>query len=61
MKHLLGRTWDDPDVQDYVKTSLVPVVERDGKPVYEIAGKIITPEEVAGRIFGMIKSRFCCC
>ena len=38
-KQLVGKQWTDEDVQQAIKTSAVPLVERDGRPAYRFLYK----------------------
>ncbi|XP_078275556.1 heat shock 70 kDa protein 14 isoform X1 [Rhinoraja longicauda] len=59
VKQILGRCFDDPQVQKHVAESKCSVVNKDGRPGYEIDTgeelKFIPPEEVMELIFENMK------
>ncbi|XP_055509472.1 heat shock 70 kDa protein 14 [Leucoraja erinacea] len=59
VKQILGRCFDDPQVQKHVAESKCSVVNKDGRPRYEIDTgeemKVIPPEEVMELIFENMK------
>ncbi|XP_067861141.1 heat shock 70 kDa protein 14 [Heptranchias perlo] len=59
VKQILGRRFDDPQVQKHVAESKCSVIDKDGKPRYEIDTgeelKIVSPEEVMKLIFEKMK------
>uniref|UniRef100_A0A4W3GMG7 Heat shock protein 14 n=1 Tax=Callorhinchus milii TaxID=7868 RepID=A0A4W3GMG7_CALMI len=59
VKQILGRQFQDPQVQKHVAESKCSVIDKDGKPRYEIDTgedlKTITPEEVTKLIFEKMK------
>ncbi|CAL1352405.1 unnamed protein product [Linum trigynum] len=58
-KRLIGKKFDDPEVQSDLKYLPYPVVKnRDGKPCVEIEGNKInsfTPEEISAMVLGKMK------
>ncbi|CAI0454281.1 unnamed protein product [Linum tenue] len=59
VKRLIGKKFDDPEVQRDLKYLPYPVVERDGKPCVqvEVNGemKTFTPEEISAMVLGRMK------
>uniref|UniRef100_A0A8C9TLT3 Heat shock protein 14 n=1 Tax=Scleropages formosus TaxID=113540 RepID=A0A8C9TLT3_SCLFO len=59
VKQVLGRSFEDPEAQTHKSESKCPVVNKGGKPRYEIdageATKFVSPEEVAKLIFHKMK------
>ncbi|XP_048466190.1 heat shock 70 kDa protein 14 [Rhincodon typus] len=59
VKQILGRRFDDPQVQKHVTESKCSVIEKDGKPRYELdtgaERMIVPPEEVMKLIFAKMK------
>ncbi|XP_048409643.1 heat shock 70 kDa protein 14 [Stegostoma tigrinum] len=59
VKQILGRRFDDPQVQRHVTESKCSVIEKDGKPRYELdtgaERMIVPPEEVMKLIFAKMK------
>ncbi|XP_072327055.1 heat shock 70 kDa protein 14 [Scyliorhinus torazame] len=59
VKQILGRRFDDPQVQKHMAESKCSVIDKDGKPRYEIDTgeelKIVPPEEVMKLIFEKTK------
>ncbi|CAL1357646.1 unnamed protein product [Linum trigynum] len=58
-KRLIGKKFDDPEVQKDVKYLPYPVVERDGKPCVqlEVNGELVsfTPEEISAMVLWKMK------
>ncbi|XP_072922534.1 heat shock 70 kDa protein 14 [Hemitrygon akajei] len=59
VKQILGRCFDDPQVQKHLAESKCSLINKDGKPRYEIDTgeqlKVIAPEEVMQLIFEKMK------
>ncbi|PYI18423.1 putative ER Hsp70 chaperone BiP [Aspergillus violaceofuscus CBS 115571] len=59
IKRLIGRKFDDTDVQKDAKNFPYKVVNKDGKPVVKVevnqTPKILTPEEVSAMVLGKMK------
>ncbi|KAG5928355.1 78 kDa glucose-regulated protein [Claviceps africana] len=59
IKRLIGRKFNDKDVQNDVKTFPYKVAPKDGKPVVKVevhgAEKSFTPEEISAMILGKMK------
>ncbi|CAI0454269.1 unnamed protein product [Linum tenue] len=59
VKRLIGKKFDDPEVQNDIKYLPYPVVERDGKPCVEVEVngelKTFTPEEISAMVLGKMK------
>ncbi|PLB55607.1 78 kDa glucose-regulated protein precursor [Aspergillus steynii IBT 23096] len=59
IKRLIGRKFEDKDVQKDVKTFPYNIVKKDGKPVVEVdvnqTPKTLTPEEVSAMVLGKMK------
>ncbi|RLL99621.1 hypothetical protein CFD26_108229 [Aspergillus turcosus] len=59
IKRLIGRKFDDRDVQKDAKNFPFKVVNKDGKPVVKVevnkTPKIFTPEEVSAMVLGKMK------
>ncbi|KAL5693782.1 hypothetical protein EMGR_004320 [Emarellia grisea] len=59
IKRLIGRKFDDKDVQKDAKNFPYKVVNKDGKPVVKVevnkSPKIFTPEEVSAMVLGKMK------
>ncbi|XP_069084825.1 heat shock 70 kDa protein 14 [Pleurodeles waltl] len=59
VKQILGRRYDDPEAQKHISDSKCPVIEKDGKPKYEIdtgeSTKLVRPEDVASLVFKKMK------
>uniref|UniRef100_UPI00398E32BC heat shock 70 kDa protein 14 n=1 Tax=Pristiophorus japonicus TaxID=55135 RepID=UPI00398E32BC len=59
VKQILGRCFDDPQVQKHVAESKCSVIAKDGKPRYEIDTgeelKVVPPEEIMKLIFEKMK------
>ncbi|CAL1392277.1 unnamed protein product [Linum trigynum] len=59
VKRLVGKKFDDPEVQNDLKYLPYPVVERDGKPCVELEVngelKTFTPEEISAMVLGKMK------
>jgi len=59
VKRLIGRKFDDKDVQADMKHFPYQVIEKDGKPVVQVevngADKQFTPEEISAMILGKMK------
>ncbi|EAW18195.1 Hsp70 family ATPase KAR2 [Aspergillus fischeri NRRL 181] len=59
IKRLIGRKFDDRDVQKDAKNFPFKVVNKDGKPVVKVevnkSPKIFTPEEVSAMVLGKMK------
>jgi heat shock protein 5 len=59
VKRLIGREWSDPSVQSDIKHYPFKVVNKNGKPVVEVAvsgaKKTFTPEEISAMILGKMK------
>ncbi|CAI0454338.1 unnamed protein product [Linum tenue] len=59
VKRLIGKKFDDPEVQNDLKYLPYPVVERDGKPCVEVEVngelKTFTPEEISAMVLGKMK------
>ncbi|PKX98389.1 Hsp70 family ATPase KAR2 [Aspergillus novofumigatus IBT 16806] len=59
IKRLIGRKFDDRDVQKDAKNFPFKIVNKDGKPVVKVevnkSPKIFTPEEVSAMVLGKMK------
>ncbi|KAK7202639.1 dnaK-type molecular chaperone BiP [Myxozyma melibiosi] len=59
IKRLIGRNFNDKDVQADIKTFPFPVKNKDSKPVVQVKvgdeEKTFTPEEISGMILGKMK------
>ncbi|KAF7162351.1 hypothetical protein CNMCM5623_007696 [Aspergillus felis] len=59
IKRLIGRKFDDKDVQKDAKNFPFKIVNKDGKPVVKVevnkSPKIFTPEEVSAMVLGKMK------
>ncbi|XP_006007877.1 heat shock 70 kDa protein 14 [Latimeria chalumnae] len=59
VKQILGRSYDDTQAQKHVAESKCNVIDKNGKPMYEIDTgediKLVSPEEVAKLIFAKMK------
>ncbi|KAL6865881.1 ATPase with role in protein import into the ER [Amphichorda felina] len=59
VKRLIGRTYNDKDVQADIKHFPYQVIQKEGKPVVQVqvngADKQFTPEEVSAMILGKMK------
>ncbi|KAK9379199.1 heat shock protein 70 family [Kockiozyma suomiensis] len=59
IKRLIGRNFNDKDVQADLKTFPFPVKNKDSKPVVQVTvgseEKTFTPEEISGMILGKMK------
>ncbi|XP_063782979.1 heat shock 70 kDa protein 14 [Pseudophryne corroboree] len=59
VKQILGRSFEDAQAQKHISESKCSVVEKGGKPKYEIdtgeAVKLVSPEDVAKLIFSKMK------
>lgn len=60
MKRLIGRKWDDPEVQRDAKLYPFKIINSEGKPMVEVVVKGETkrfaPEEISAMILGKMKS-----
>ncbi|RUS24738.1 heat shock 70 kDa protein [Jimgerdemannia flammicorona] len=58
-RYLLGRRFDDPEVQAYMERFPFKVVEREGQPVFEVQVKgeneIFTPEDIYAMMLSRMK------
>lgn len=58
-KRLIGRNFDDPDVQRDLKHYPFKVVKKGGKPVIQVQVKgekrTFTPEEISAMVLGKMK------
>lgn len=59
IKRLIGRKYDDKDVQGDIKNFSFDVVKKDGKPSVKVevngSPKILSPEEISAMILGKMK------
>ena len=59
-KRLIGRSFDDPTIQQDQKTLSYEIVEKDKKPYikasYKNKDKVFSPEEISAMILGQMKS-----
>ncbi|KAH7830191.1 putative heat shock 70 protein, ER [Monocercomonoides exilis] len=59
MKRLIGRKWDDPEVQRDAKLYPFKLVNSDGKPIVEVTVKgeqrRFAPEEISAMVLGKMK------
>ncbi|KAL7269853.1 ATPase with role in protein import into the ER [Rhizina undulata] len=59
IKRLIGRKFDDKDVQQDIKHFPFKVINKDGKPVVQVKvqgeNRIFTPEEISAMILGKMK------
>ncbi|KAK9461715.1 heat shock protein 70 family [Lipomyces oligophaga] len=59
IKRLIGRKFNDKDVQSDIKLFPFPVKSQDSKPVVEVKvgteDKVFTPEQISGMILGKMK------
>ncbi|KAK5987907.1 Endoplasmic reticulum chaperone BiP [Cladobotryum mycophilum] len=59
IKRLIGRKFNEKDIQNDIKHFPYKVIDRDGKPVVQVKAngekKIFTPEEVSAMVLGKMK------
>jgi len=56
IKRLIGRKFNDKDVQDDLKIMPYKIVNKNGNAAVEMDGKIYTPEEVSAMILSKLKA-----
>jgi heat shock 70kDa protein 1/2/6/8 len=58
-KRLIGRRFNDPDVQSDMKHFPFTIVDKGGKPIIQVQfkgeNKVFTPEEISAMVLGKMK------